>query len=251
MKRRPPLPPPASSTRQTPSGHRPLAFARPPQRAGSASESSFVPSDRAPLRLRVRVEDTPPQRPMPRRQLATPIGSSAPPTRLETASHRPTQGDYQGQSQVRDDRSSPWERSGEWHASRDYPERSRSRQWQDDQQWTERTRTDGTHKKDNIGVQHKDGPPVRLVEILDLNLNGEISRFPVNVIKTGVNNHNLYKVGGKIHSRVINNNGKLLRHSIGLRSSNSNHNSNNRCRLYRHLSIHLGCNQQMYNLLQA
>ena len=119
MKRRPPLPPPASSMRQTPSGHRPLAFARPPQRAGSASESSFAPSDRAPLRLRVRVEDTPPQRPMPRRQLAAPIGSSAPP-RLETASYRPTQ----GQSQVRDDRSSRWERPGEWHESRDYPERS-------------------------------------------------------------------------------------------------------------------------------
>ena len=107
--------------------------------AGSASESSFVPSDRAPLRLRLRAEDTPPQRPMPRRSLATAIGSSAPP-RLETASRRPTLGDYQGQSQVRDDRSSRWERSGDWHEQRDYPERSRLRQWQGDQQWTEVTR---------------------------------------------------------------------------------------------------------------
>ena len=109
----------------------------------------------------------------------------------------------------------------------------------------------GTHKKDKVGVQHKDGPLVRLIETLGLNLNGEISRLPVNVIKTGVNNHNLYKVGGKIHSRVINSNSKLLWHNIGLRNSSSNHNSNNSCRIYRHLSIHLGCNQQMYNLLQV
>ena len=65
MKRRPPLPPPATSTRQGSVGHKPLAFARPPPRmAGSASESSFVPSERGPLRLRVRVEDTPSQRPI-------------------------------------------------------------------------------------------------------------------------------------------------------------------------------------------
>ena len=112
-------------------------------------------------------------------------------------------------------------------------------------------REPGTHKKDKIGVQHKDGPLVRHIEILGLNLSGEISRLPVNVIKTGVNNHNLHKVGGKIHSRVINSNSKLLQHSIGLRSSNNNHNSNNSCRLYRRLSIHLGYNQQMYNLLQV
>ena len=88
MKRRPPLPPPATSTRQASSGHKPLSFVRPPpQRTGSASESSFVPSERGPLRLRVRVEDTPLQRQMPRRALATPIGSSAPP-RLESTSHR-------------------------------------------------------------------------------------------------------------------------------------------------------------------
>ena len=140
MKRRPPLPPPATSTRQVSSGHKPLSFVRPPpQRTGSASESSFVPSERGPLRLRVWVEDTPPQRQMPRRTLATPVGCSAPP-RPESTSHRPAQGDYQGQSQVRDDRSSQWERSGEWHDQRDYPERSRSRQWQGDQQWTERSR---------------------------------------------------------------------------------------------------------------
>ena len=140
MKRRPPLPPPATSMRQASSGHKPLSFVRPPPRGtGSASESSFVPSERGPLRLRVRVEDTPPQRQMPRRTLATPIGGSAPP-RLETTAHRPIQGEYQGQSQVRDDRSSRWERSGEWHEQRDYPEWSRSRQWQGDQQWTERPR---------------------------------------------------------------------------------------------------------------
>ena len=53
----------------------------------------------------------------------------------------------------------------------------------------------GTNKKDKIGVQHKDGPLVHLIEILDLNLNGEISRHPVNVIKTGVNNHKPHRVG--------------------------------------------------------
>ena len=100
MKRRVPPPPPAMSTKQASSKNRPLAFARPPLRRDSATESSFVPSEREPIRLRVRVEDTPPQRPMPKRVLATPIGSSAPP-RLQTTSHRPT---YQGQSHVRGDR---------------------------------------------------------------------------------------------------------------------------------------------------
>ena len=43
-------------------------------------------------------------KPTCKRVLATPIGSSAPP-RLQTTSYRPTQGEYQGQSHVRDDRS--------------------------------------------------------------------------------------------------------------------------------------------------
>ena len=67
MRGRVPPPPPAMSTRQASSRHKPLAFARPPLRRDSATESSFVPSEREPLRLRVRVEATPPQRPMPKR----------------------------------------------------------------------------------------------------------------------------------------------------------------------------------------
>ena len=43
----------------------------------------------------------------------------------------------------------------------------------------------GTNKKVKIGVQHKDGPLVHRIETLDLNPNGETSRLPVNVIKTG------------------------------------------------------------------
>ena len=40
------------------------------------------------------------------------------------------------------------------------------------------TRELGTHKKDKIGAQHKDGPLVRRIGILGLNLNGETSRLP-------------------------------------------------------------------------
>ena len=43
----------------------------------------------------------------------------------------------------------------------------------------------GTHKKDKTGVQHKHGPQAPRTETLDLNLNGEINRLPVNVILTG------------------------------------------------------------------
>ena len=119
MRRRVPPPPPAMSTRQASLRHKPLAFARPPLRRDSATESSFVPSEREPLRLRVRAEDTPPQRPMPKRVVATPIGSSAPP-RLQTASHRSTYGEYQGQSHVRDDRSYAQERPGGWQGQGEY-----------------------------------------------------------------------------------------------------------------------------------
>ena len=76
-RRYPPPPPPASAVRQTPTSHRSLAFARPPPRRDSATESSQV-SER-PL-LRIRSQETPPQRPMPKRVLATSaVGSSAPP----------------------------------------------------------------------------------------------------------------------------------------------------------------------------
>ena len=102
----------------------------------------------------------------------------------------------------------------------------------------------GTNKKGKIGVQHKDGPLVHRIEILDLNPNGETSKVPVNVIMTGANNHKPHRVDGKTHSRVINNNNnnKLLRLSTGLRNSNNNHSSNS-CRLYRHLCIRRECNQ--------
>ena len=66
-RRKPPPPPPATSTRQAQSGHRSLAFAKPPLRRDSVTESSQVPSERQPLRLRIRSQETPPQRPMPKR----------------------------------------------------------------------------------------------------------------------------------------------------------------------------------------
>ena len=58
LKRRFPPPPPPAATQQASSRNRPLAFARPPLRRDSATESSFVPSEREPLRLKVRVEET-------------------------------------------------------------------------------------------------------------------------------------------------------------------------------------------------
>ena len=100
-RRYPPPPPPASSTRQTQSGQRLLAFARPPPRRESATESSQV-SERQPLRIRS--QETPPQRPMPTRVLATStVGRSAPP-KLQVTSGRAARGDSYDQSQVRDDR---------------------------------------------------------------------------------------------------------------------------------------------------
>ena len=99
-RRQPPPPPPASSSRQPQSGRRFLAFARPPPRRESVTESSQI-SDRPPLR--VRSQETPSQRPMPKRVLATPtVGTSAPP-RLQVASGRIARGDAYDQSQVRDD----------------------------------------------------------------------------------------------------------------------------------------------------
>ena len=99
-RRQPPPPPPASSSRQPQSGRRLLAFARPPPRRESVTESSQI-SDRPPLR--VRSQEIPSQRPMPKRVLATStVGTSAPP-RLQVASGRIARGDAYDQSQVRDD----------------------------------------------------------------------------------------------------------------------------------------------------
>ena len=100
-RRYPPPPPPASSMRQPQTTHRSLAFANPPPRRDSATESSRV-SERQPLRFRS--QETPPQRPMPKRVVATStVGSSAPP-RLQDTSGRAPRGDYYDQSRVRDDR---------------------------------------------------------------------------------------------------------------------------------------------------
>ena len=122
-RRRPPPPPPATSTRQAQSGHRALAFARPPLRRDSATESSQVPSERQPLRLRIRSQETPPQRPMPKRVVATPVGGSAPPRVHATPGHA-TRGDYYDQSQVRDDRaygSQYQQERQDWGSSRRVP----------------------------------------------------------------------------------------------------------------------------------
>ena len=133
MKRRVPPAPPASSTRQASSRYKPLAFARPPLRRDSATESSFVPSEREPLRLRIRADGAPSQRPMPRRVVASPIGGSAPP-RLQTTSQRSMYGEYHGQSHVRDDRSYAQEDQGGWQGQRDYAERGHLRPAQDEYQ---------------------------------------------------------------------------------------------------------------------
>ena len=76
---------------------------------------------------------------MPKRVLATPIGSSAPP-RLQTTSHRSTYGEYQGQSHVRDDRSYAQERPGGWQGQREYSERGHLRPAQDEYQRAEASR---------------------------------------------------------------------------------------------------------------
>ena len=100
-RRYPPPPPPASSTRQTQASRRSLAFANPPPRRDSTTESSRI-SERQPLRFMS--QETLPQRPMPKRVVATStVGSSAPP-RIQDVSGRGHRGDYYDQSQVRDDR---------------------------------------------------------------------------------------------------------------------------------------------------
>ena len=139
MRRKVPPPPPGMSTRQASSRHKPLAFARPPLRRDSATESLFVPSEREPSRLRVRVEGAPPQRPMPKRVVATPIGSSAPP-RLQTTPHRSTYAEYQGQSHVRDDRSYAQQGPGGWQGQGEYSERGHLRPAQEEYQRTEGSR---------------------------------------------------------------------------------------------------------------
>ena len=116
-RRNPPPPPPASIMRQSQTSHRSLAFARPPPRRDSATESSRV-SERPPLRIRS--QETPPQRPMPKRVVATStVGSSAPP-RLQSAAGNVPQGEYYDQSRVRDDRmygSQPQQDRRDWGSS--------------------------------------------------------------------------------------------------------------------------------------
>ena len=213
-RRNPPPPPPATSTRQVQSGHRSLAFAKPPLRRDSVTESSQVPSERQPLRLRIRSQDTPPQRPMPKRVVATPDVGSAPP-KLHATPGRATRGDYYDQSQVRV--IVPMDLN--------------------------------INKRDKIGAPHRE--EFLLWVIGNLRMHGQDSSTPVNVIKTGVSNHHLLKSIGMIHDRIISNIilNNLLRLSIGLRSNSNNHNSNS-CHHYPHLFSHQDCNQ-VYNHLQA
>ena len=97
-RRNPPPPPPASTMKQPPTSHRALAFARPPPRRDSVTESSQV-SERP--QLRIRSQETPPQRPMPKRVVATStVGSSAPP-RLQNPVGSASRGEYHDQSRVR------------------------------------------------------------------------------------------------------------------------------------------------------
>ena len=95
-RRYPPPPPPASSTRQPQTSHRSLAFANPPPRRDSATESSRI-SDRQPLRIRS--QETPPQRPMPKRVLATSTVSSSAPPGPQDMSGRAHRGEYYDPSQ--------------------------------------------------------------------------------------------------------------------------------------------------------
>ena len=116
-RRNPPPPPPSSTMRQPQTGHRALAFARPPPRRDSVTESSQV-SERP--QLRIRSQETPPQRPMPRRVVATStMGSSAPP-RLQNVVGSASRGEYHDQSRVRDDRmygSQPQQETQQWGSS--------------------------------------------------------------------------------------------------------------------------------------
>ena len=116
-RRNPPPPPPSSTMRQPQTGHRALAFARPPPRRDSVTESSQV-SERP--QLRIRSQETPPQRPMPRRVVATStMGSSAPP-RLQNVVGSASRGEHYDQSRVRDDRrygSQPQQEAQEWGSS--------------------------------------------------------------------------------------------------------------------------------------
>ena len=134
-RRRPPAPPPASASRGLRMG--PRTFPPPPPRADATTDSA-TSTPRNRLRLRPRDGDNPPQRTMPRRTDSTPIGGTVQQQPLATPQRQPLT-EYQGQSRLREDRTLRWEQSGGWQEQRDYPERSRSRQWQDDQQWTEQS----------------------------------------------------------------------------------------------------------------
>ena len=209
-RRYPPPPPPASSIRQTQSGHRSLASANPPPRRDSATESSQI-SERQTLRFRS--HETPPQRPMPKRVVATSmVGSSAPP-RLQDTSGRASRGDYYDQSQVRDDHM-----------------------------------VHNISKRDRIGAPHKE--EFHLWVVGNPYMHGQDISTLVNAIRTGVSNNHLLKNIGMIHNMIIHNItlNKLLQVSIGMRSNSNSY--NNSCRHYRDLFSHQECNQ-VYNHLQA
>ena len=132
-RRRPPLPPQATAS--VAMRTRSFTFTPPPPRADVTTDSA-TSTPRNRLRLRPREGDYSPQRPMPKRTSATPIGGSVQQQPFATP-HRQSHPEYQGQSRPREDRTLRWDQSG-GRRQRDHPERSRSsRQWQDDQQWTE------------------------------------------------------------------------------------------------------------------
>ena len=140
MRRRPPLPPPATQPSKNISGRlRSPTYPPPPQRAGSATETS-TPRARGTMWSRPQDSDNPLQRTMPRRGDVL-IGRPTHEERLATP-HRPPATEQQGSSRQWEDRGARWEQpsGGRWE-QREYQDRSRSsRQWQGNQQWTEQFR---------------------------------------------------------------------------------------------------------------
>ena len=248
MKRKPPTPPPATSTRQAPSGHRSLAFARPPLRRDSATESPQVPSEREPLRLRVQSQETLPQRPMPRRVVATPVGGSAPP-RLQVTSSRLTRGEYQGQSQVRDDRSHGQEWSEQWQGQREYSERGHVRPDQSSQYRTEGPQ--GQQERQDWGSSQRRVPSMGHRESMNQppwseqrysgQRHQDWSQQPSSTQERWYDpqqGHQQYQSQQALH------------HSIGLCNNNNNNHNSNRCQHCQHLFSLRVCNQ-VYNHLQV
>ena len=128
------LPPPA-----TPHPSRKFAVFH-TRRSDSAAESATTPRDGGTTRSRPKESEPLPQRTMPRR-VATPIGGPTQEQPLATPQRQP-QSEQPGHSRQWEDRTARWEQpsGGRWE-QRDYQDRSRSsRQWQDDQQWTEQSR---------------------------------------------------------------------------------------------------------------